>query len=905
MKKFLLSSCLGLLCFSAFSTDYFSDGDVSPNLLSSWNSQRDGSGSAPASFVTAGDRFVIESGDVMITTAVWTIGSGSSSLVIESGGTLVGNHQIQLTGTFQMDNGGSYRHNNTAGVSSTAGASIFGGTETFSSLSTFWVEDWINNSTPLPAGISWGNLTIDYVSSLGNWNQNGNITDINGSLVVNATGGAGQQFQLTGNTNLSLDIAGNLNVLGGAILIKSSSAAGTSAIVQVGGSITLANGTIDLGSADVFGNNELRFAGNFQMTASTFTSESEGNAFLVANGTTQSISGTVNLNANFRINSGSTTTLQTPISFGQFTNFIVAGTLNAGSHAITVGSEGLMSVSGGTVNSSANLNMQNSTCQICTGNGTFTSGSWCTATGTPGTTAGTFNYSTGTMQFNRNVASQLRIGESGSAGRLNLTNSADVAFTGTQQTFLYGTVTLTGNSTLDFSETSTIYGDANYSGEGGTLIISSPEGISQVLPNGNVQVAGGRAFDALGINTFEYNGPNQQITGDGLPNVVSGTLRVNQMPVTDSLIMTIGNIISGSLELVGGRLISPDASPLYFFESATVTGGSGNSYVDGPILREGGTNFTYPLGSNGIYSPLVLNNTGASDPSDMFRVEYTRGNPGQLFGTSLADGIERISTLEFWEIEQGVGTTNKSVQFTFTNSSGVSNPASLIAAYFDGSLWLNNGNAGITGGPTAGTLSIVTSNFGPFTLGSIDASNVLPINIQSFTARKSNTNGIIQWEVSGDERPVKFEVLASTDNRNFKSIGTVNYIPSQNRYSYTHTTPGAGTLYYRLKIYEADGTVTMTRIVTLYFQSAGLEILSVTPTISTGTIRANISSSNTGLFDYQILSSDGKVVKRGRFGLSEGTNAYTLDASNLSAGLYYLSGYVNGLRSNVKKIVVK
>ena len=88
MKNSILFFILTVICFSAFATTYYSQGSVTPNSLGNWNSNRLGGGTSPASFVNAGDEFVIQTAHTLYTTAIWTVGSPTSIIRIESGGVL-------------------------------------------------------------------------------------------------------------------------------------------------------------------------------------------------------------------------------------------------------------------------------------------------------------------------------------------------------------------------------------------------------------------------------------------------------------------------------------------------------------------------------------------------------------------------------------------------------------------------------------------------------------------------------------------------------------------------------------------------------------------------------------------------------------------------------------------------
>src|SRR4029077_4572049 len=175
MKRFVLFVFLLNVFFTSFATDYYSQGSVSPNILTNWNVNPGGGGATPTSFTVGTNKFIIQNGHTMTTSAIWTLGNGTSTLQIQSGGILQGDHLIQFTGTFQIDDGGKYIHNNTDLVNTTPGASIWGGTESFGANSTVEIRDWVGN-TPIPPSTTWGNVIINVTRDLGGvWNQDGTL----------------------------------------------------------------------------------------------------------------------------------------------------------------------------------------------------------------------------------------------------------------------------------------------------------------------------------------------------------------------------------------------------------------------------------------------------------------------------------------------------------------------------------------------------------------------------------------------------------------------------------------------------------------------------------------------------------------------------------------------------------
>ncbi|MFM9911090.1 MAG: hypothetical protein ACKVOW_17245, partial [Chitinophagaceae bacterium] len=836
MKYFIFVAGLIISCFTSGATTYFSQGSVSPNNLSSWNSNRLGGGFAPVSFTAPGDQFVIQNTHVLYTTSIWTIGSASTTLIIESGGILYASFSIFFSGTFQIDNGGIYYHDNASSVSTTAGSSIFGGVESFASSSTVEIRNWINHTTPLPASVNWGNLVINYSNSIGgNWNQQGALSVIQGNLILKRTGTAGQDFRLTLNNSFALTIGGNLEIDQAILFIKEGNLFGTTAIVQVNGDVTINNGILNLGTVDLKPNNEFRFRGNLLVTGNgNITAQSEDPMLVANSNSVQSFYCTSTLNTSFKVAPGAGLKLNSPLTLGSLRALVIAGTFVAGTNPITLNS-GILAVSGGLFNSSGKINMKDGQCQVCQGMGNFSgSNGWCSTSGD----TGVINFSSDTLLFNRSLASSLKIGSNNSKGKLFLTNQAMVAFTGSLSGPFpnRGSIELTGNGTLSFDENSAAIGDAFYSGNGGWLSTGASPGLLPTAPAGNIQVTGSRNYDAGGINSFEYKSIFPQFTGSGLPSIITGTLKVsNSNPSGLTLSNALSIATGGTLYLENGIVKAINSSFLITMNrNSTLLGGSALSYVDGPLKKIGEQNFTFHIGKSGRYSPLVLNANGGGSATDFYTVEYNPGNPQSVYGNQLFQMIDHISNVEYWLINGTPGP--RQMKLKITPYSGVTDLPSLVVSYFDGQGWINLGNGIITGSPTNGSIEVAPVNYGPFTLASTNFltnpfSASLPIHILSFSARRNGNQGILSWEVSADTDADRFELLSSKDNRLFVPMAAVSAKNGQHSYQYTDNFLQNGTTYYRIKVIEKNGVTGLSKIAAIFFGSKGLELINASPSI--------------------------------------------------------------------------
>jgi len=318
---------------------YYSVGSVDPTVLTNWKSNRDGTGTSPASF-TAGDGFVIQNGHQMTTGGTWSISGTGSKLTIENGGMLTAGHVITLNAatTFQIDNGGYYIQN----VAISMGTNIFAGTEIFNAGSTF--EFRIPpTGFATPAAPGWGNVIINQTASSGNIGWSGIFSTIQGNMTILSTGTGATRHALTANTNVTTAIGGNLTISGGNFWLSSGS--GTNA-VTIGGNLVINGGTLDI--ANNSGVTTTTVNGNVVVSSGILTeggSTTTSKIIFGKNGTqTFTSGGTISNLVNFEVGSTSVTDLGTSVISGGGTFSMLAGsTLHT---ANTAGLNGSLTLTG-------------------------------------------------------------------------------------------------------------------------------------------------------------------------------------------------------------------------------------------------------------------------------------------------------------------------------------------------------------------------------------------------------------------------------------------------------------------------------------------------------------------------------------------------------------------------------
>lgn len=172
---------------------------------------------------------------------------------------------------------------------------------------------------------------------------------------------------------------------------------------------------------------------------------------------------------------------------------------------------------------------------------------------------------------------------------------------------------------------------------------------------------------------------------------------------------------------------------------------SNNSFINGPVRIEGlsaAGHYLLPVGKDNMMRWLALKNATGN-----FTATFIKGNPS-LLSAAYGSGIHHISGIEHWSIQADAVPAASAVfelSFNDPNSGGVTDMATLRAAYLNGSTWMNAGNTGTTGSPGArgSVISNIVSNLGSSTVYFALASSVAtgnPLPLREDTVRRGGNN---------------------------------------------------------------------------------------------------------------------------------------------------------------------
>lgn len=437
-------------------------------------------------------------------------------------------------------------------------------------------------------------------------------------------------------------------------------------------------------------------------------------------------------------------------------------------------------------------------------------------------------------------------------------------------------------------------------GSSSTFNLQNSNNNNTVRIGGDILAQGSITESSTGLPTLELNGTaNQQVT-------VTGS-------ITNSVTFAINNaagatlnaplILPYSLTLTSGKITTTATNLLTMVDNATYTGGSTASFIDGPMKKIGDDNFIFPVGKGSIYAPIGISGTGGL-VTDEFTAEYLRTNPQSIHGAcpaACAGGLDHVSFVEYWKLNQDVGTSAKQVSLEVHALSFCKMLSNTFVSRWNGTQWTNETTSILAGpnpcgsGLQCGTIqaSNTTTAFGDFTLATDQPflNNPLPVTLVDFKVKKySEQAAIAEWELTDYcFTATQFELEHSTDKISFTVIAVQPGKENSRFYFYYDTRILKGTNWYRLKITEVDGKVTYSKVIAIINDAKGLLITSVFPNPVSNTTTITLSAARSCMADIQLYDISGTVVYRRKSAIAEGTNNLPVELGKLPAGVYHLA----------------
>lgn len=192
----------------------------------------------------------------------------------------------------------------------------------------------------------------------------------------------------------------------------------------------------------------------------------------------------------------------------------------------------------------------------------------------------------------------------------------------------------------------------------------------------------------------------------------------------------------------------------------------------------------------------------------------------------------------------------------------------------------------------------------------LDANNVVPVELTSFTATSNVKEVILNWSTATELNNLGFEVQRSADQKDFFNVGFVNghgTSTEQHHYTFIDKNPYNGKNYYRLKQVDYDGSYEYSTIIEVDWRAFDTYLLEQNypnPFNPATTIGFGIKEKSfVKVIIYNNIGEEVAVVVNEE--MESGFHTAKFTATNLPSGVYLYQLNVGEFTSMKKMILLK
>lgn len=165
-------------------------------------------------------------------------------------------------------------------------------------------------------------------------------------------------------------------------------------------------------------------------------------------------------------------------------------------------------------------------------------------------------------------------------------------------------------------------------------------------------------------------------------------------------------------------------------------------------------------------------------------------------------------------------------------------------------------------------------------------------SLLSFSGNTKNEKNVLRWQTAANSRFVQIEVEKSLDRRTFSSLATISSASAGT--SFTDETINSGTVYYRLKMTNADNTIQYSNILTFHAPGSSQQSFKLYPSVVADNAIISIKADKNEQTDLQVFDSNGRLVYRQHLVVTAGTNTFSVNG----LGALRKGNYVAALAGN-------
>lgn len=301
---------------------------------------------------------------------------------------------------------------------------------------------------------------------------------------------------------------------------------------------------------------------------------------------------------------------------------------------------------------------------------------------------------------------------------------------------------------------------------------------------------------------------------------------------------------------------------------------------------------------------------------------YTDDEPGNLF-SEFCGSIENNSWYAFV-------ASSASASFPITSVSGCTSGFGVQAEVYSVTTTSNNCCTAFTsvsncfnpGTSTTGTVTATGLTIGQtyilmfdgnagdvcaFTVSNWTAVGILPIELLTFVGKNEGDKNLVQWVTATEKNSDFFRLEKSSNGVDFEKLLDINAAGNSESTKYYNTfdvTPFEGISYYRLKLYDLDGSYEYSNIISVDNSNLTSYITAPRPNPTNGNIEFDVNTRTSEQILIELYNNNGLIIHTIKQTIEGGYQSLNLDLSKFDSGIYLLKVTFDGTgKSEIQKII--
>ena len=211
-------------------------------------------------------------------------------------------------------------------------------------------------------------------------------------------------------------------------------------------------------------------------------------------------------------------------------------------------------------------------------------------------------------------------------------------------------------------------------------------------------------------------------------------------------------------------------------------------------------------------------------------------------------------------------------------------------AKFQTSEWEDAGHTAVTGNFQQGSVLSGNSDFSArdYTLGSVlDMENPLPLINIFLEVKEISGKPVFSWVIKSDEKPDHFNLYEKTSGQS-NLIVRIDAVDRQNKYRWTGSGDmNTGNHLFMISMVDLTGHEYFGMLVPYDSEKASIRLSWVSSGFGSEQNQILIHSVNPDLWNYQIISMDGRFIKKGVLPVGKDLTRFSVGSEIMSRGKYF------------------